>query len=262
MELLKWAIACLIAVASVTVTVFIFLYNNRRKKLEIDTRVESLIVARLGRQEQLEVRFNDRLVSSPYIIDFTAANIGHKDITSKDFDSDQPLKVNLGAEVVALLRIQENDQGRTLLADTLAGTLLVMPAKLQVGVRHQVRLLVDGQPEIDIDDNHPLIDTDVVIGADLRSREARVAKRTTNVVLGVCLVALLTMSTLIVLQKKLAIKTGTVWFVPDAIVSPHWAVIVFWAISLALLPVTILTLWTIFRPSRISRVARLSEPAD
>jgi hypothetical protein len=110
MELLKWSIGVLLAVTSIGVAVMIFRYNNQRKNLEIHTRCENLFVARVGQIDPIEVRYKGRLVENPYIIDFGVTNVGHKDIASKDFDSEMPLQVGIESEVIALMRADSEDR--------------------------------------------------------------------------------------------------------------------------------------------------------
>ncbi|MBY0440844.1 MAG: hypothetical protein K2Q25_01715 [Mycobacteriaceae bacterium] len=175
MELLRWIIGTLLGVASIVVGIIIYRYSNRRKRLQIHTRVENLFVASVGPKDPLEVRFNGRLVQNPYIVDFAATNIGHKAIASKDFDAEKPLEVGIGAEVIAQMRLPKASSSHLLQVGDDNTSVLVRPEKLAAGAHRHIRLLVAGKPDIIIPEDHPLIDTDVVTSDPKFKREKRIA---------------------------------------------------------------------------------------
>ncbi|VBA57638.1 hypothetical protein LAUMK191_04108 [Mycobacterium attenuatum] len=250
MELLKWVIGILLTLGSIVATIMIYRYTNRRKQLQIHTRIENLFVARVGPKDPLELRYEGRLVQNPYIIDFAASNTGHKDIASKDFDSEKPLQVGIHAEVIARMRIPQSGSSQILQVSDDSRSVLLQPSKIAKGAHYHIRLLVAGKPRIVIPEDHPLIDTDITTSDKKVERERKIAARFGMGVLALCFASFLTLESLLLFEKSFGLQRGSILFLDDGIVGPVWAVVVFWLIVVATILAGILTIFTMIDVKR------------
>ena len=159
-----------LAVASIGAGAYYFAYGKRRRKLEISALKASLITATARRENNLKVSFNEHHVGDPNIVTIKITNIGPKDIASKDFDAEKPVKIGLGALVVSRLQMHDNEIANFSEISEDSRHLLINPGKIAAGKTYSLRLLVDGDPRFELVDN-PLIDTDVINAQSEATRE-------------------------------------------------------------------------------------------
>jgi hypothetical protein len=200
MEFLKYGVGWFIGIVAVIAGAYYFFYNKRPNSLQIETSTKSMIVSGARRHGQLTVAYDGTKVRDPYLVEFAIVNSGHKDITSKDFDAEKPLRLAVGAKAVAPLESSEtsNDQPTALLRlDAEAGEVILGPAKLAVGEVHRLRLLVDGTPYISIIED-PLIDTKIELGESIADRKKS----------RVVIAALLSVFIILILQGSVALYNG------------------------------------------------------
>jgi hypothetical protein len=261
--ILFYAIGWLIAIAAIVANAIYFFYNKRRKKLVVNAIGKNLLLARIGSHDQLEVKFNDRLVRNPYIVDFSATNVGPKDIASKDFDADKPLEVHLDTEVIARLQIREDDRAPMLQIGDDSRTLLVTPARLAVGTRYQIRLLVDGSPTFSVDD-HPLIDTDVVFGVVERKRESKKLRRLLWINGAVLTATTVAYVALLFVAKKIRVVDGSLCFsLHNAAIGSRLAVFLLSFVVVTFLLIAVLSAFIVRRFMKISLLTEsATEPVE
>ncbi|MGY3553400.1 hypothetical protein [Williamsia sp. R60] len=240
MEFLKYGIGWLIGIAAAVASAYYFFYNKRLKSLQIESSLKSMIVAGVGHHGQLTVAYDGTKVRDPYFVEVAVVNSGHKDITSKDFDADKPLRISVRAKVVAPLQSSElvDAQPAAMRLDVEAGEVVVGPSKLAVGEVHQLRLLVDGYPKIAIVDN-PLIDTKIEFGE--RIKDQKVNRILTAAFLGFTLLVVLQISSSLFNNFEDEMNVVSVDFAGSSRVASPWGA-AFWAWANTLLVLGILLL--------------------
>ncbi|MGZ9827634.1 hypothetical protein ACXYTP_12065 [Tsukamurella ocularis] len=159
LEFLKFGMGPIIAIVAVLASLYYFIHNKKRKKISLEVRTQALMQpAARKHDDNLRMTFNDTLVTDPHIVEITIRNTGHKDVSSKDFDGDDPVTFTVSAPIVADL--PNSDLPSKIVTDKEAGKILVHPRKIAVREEIQTRFLVDGVPKIELE-NSPLLDTDI-----------------------------------------------------------------------------------------------------
>jgi hypothetical protein len=171
-DTLKIGLGPAIAVIGLVVGYYYFRANNRRKRILLDMRYLPLIASPLEAEAGFEVTVYQRVVQDPHVCEFKIENIGRKDVSSKDFDAEEPLQLKTGATVVTAMAIPESDAFSSLSYAAGGDTVEIEPTIFPVGKQFRARVLVDGKPEMKLH-RSTLVDTDIVAGTTLRSRIAR-----------------------------------------------------------------------------------------
>lgn len=202
MEFVKYGVGWIIAIVFGAAGIYYFLYNRRRKKVELNASWSSITVTLMRDNDALKVLFDDVEVGDPFIYALAVTNIGHKDISSKDFDADKPWRVNVGAKVVARLEISDEQPDKAFEIDPDDDRFIQLkPVKIAVGETLRIRVLVDGEPDSDYGDN-PLIDTDMVRGFLERARVLKARERFRKITISLSAVGLLSCLLILALPDK------------------------------------------------------------
>jgi hypothetical protein len=167
-ELLKVLVGPLLSATAIAFSYYSFVFNKRRKGLDLDAVPSRLIAAGVepGHDDKLAITYDGKTLTDPYTIDILLANVGQKDITSKDFDADKPLVINMGAEIRAPMRAPAAERGVPLDPDVIGGTIVIKPRLFSIREAHVARILVNGTPTISLSEK-VLIDTDIHTDATL-----------------------------------------------------------------------------------------------
>ncbi|MEV4207552.1 hypothetical protein [Nocardia salmonicida] len=148
----------LVGVIGFCFAVYAFKYNKRRKRLVVKAMYSKLITGHTGQlSDQIHVKYGDLDISDPHLVNITVWNVGAKDILAKDFDGDKPLKIEIGATVVALLQ----PDGPTLNSLVVADAVSIQPSLLVAGRRYVIPALVDGEPNTSVETSR-IADTDIL----------------------------------------------------------------------------------------------------
>ncbi len=156
---------------------YFFRYNKERKRLAIEVDSSKLVAEKMyALPEKISVQYDQITVVDPYIVTIQLVNSGKRDVSSKDFDGDKPLAVDLKTKIVALL----HTDSESLDVELDPSRVLVAPTLLVRGSSYVINVLVDGMPEVSFEKNR-LIETDVLSGDEL---ENRLQKRSRQLRLG------------------------------------------------------------------------------
>ncbi|MGV0628568.1 hypothetical protein [Mycobacteroides chelonae] len=216
-------ISWLIALGALVAGVYYFLYNKRRKTLELDANVTSLLASAATPREELEIRFKEQVVRDPHILDFHIRNAGPKDISTKDFDAEKPLQIKCDFTIVSRLEVLGAEDAPMVVVGEDSRSLLLMPYKIGAGCRYQMRALVDGKARLKIQDD-PLIDTNVVFGIPQRIKEYR---RLAALMIATALLAFVDVAAFACVHIfRDQVQTRTISFLGDMPTAPWWAVFV------------------------------------
>lgn len=181
-------IALLVTVLGICATFYYFRYNNRPKRLAFGVVVSKLIQDDdvSAPQHQIVVVHDEKSVTDPHLVAILLTNIGNKDIGTDDFDGKKPLCVDIGANVVAILK----PGSQTVDAKVENQKLLIEPTMLPRNKEFAVKLLVDGSPEVALEE-HRLLDTDIWDQRQ-RTEKAKNVRQRLRGVMRVCVVVMLT----------------------------------------------------------------------
>ncbi len=227
MEFLKygtgWAIAIVFGLASL----YYFRYGKRKKTLMLDVSAQRL-VAHAALSHGLVVSFNNDELREPYLLEFAVKNTGDKDVASKDFDADKPVKIDLGSAVKVVTLIDESlDETRPLQAKAGGRIIEILPSKIAASDEMTIQILLDGRPELSLAEN-PILDSKIVFGEQLRWSDLRKFLRQSVVGIVVSGLGLAAMIGLYFNHEALSI-TPTDWWMTG----PLWTVII-WTVSVVL----------------------------
>ncbi|OLT84040.1 hypothetical protein PXJ67_11880 [Mycobacteroides chelonae] len=241
-------VSWLIALAALVLGAYYFWSNNRRKTLELDVNLTPLLASKVESRDELEVRFNGLVIRDPIVVDFHIANTGQKDIASKDFDADKPLRVAFNSTIVSQLEVSDAENAPMLTIGSDSRSLLIVPHKIAAGHRYQTRVLVDGQVRLKVADD-PLIDTNVVIGDYQRLKEL---KRLVAVMgVSMSLVFLDLAGFLWMLVNRDRIEVRNIWLLGRVPSSPTWAA---WVMYSSPVVVAILVVAILYVVTRLRRI--------
>lgn len=157
MEILKYGVSWAIAIAFGLLSMYYFLHNKRRKQIQADVSFERLMSSV---PDGLSVSYNGTTVRDPYVLSLAVSNIGKKDVSSKDFDQEEPILFETGSTIVALLGDQDS---RIRIAEESASLVEIAAGKIGADSRFRIRVLTDGEPKVKLVAN-PMIDVDIVKG--------------------------------------------------------------------------------------------------
>lgn len=154
-----WAIAGILVTAVIGAIgiVVAIRYGNRRGKVALLTEVTPLIPSNLAKKAELEVTYRNIAVANPHLVRITLVNVGPRDIGTSHFDGGRPLQITLSSPIFGL--VSSNMPGRTLGSAVGGREIALTPGMLPRQRQWDVELIVDGNPEFDLD--MPLLDTDV-----------------------------------------------------------------------------------------------------
>ncbi|WP_100522580.1 hypothetical protein [Mycobacteroides abscessus] len=241
-------VSWLIALAGLFLGAYSFFYNNKRKALELDVKTTSLLTPTLHSRDGLEIRFDHQIVSDPHVVDLHMTNVGSKDIASKDFDDGQPVEIQLDCTVVSRLELPCIDQAPMLVVGPESRSFNVTPSKIAAGRHYQLRVLVEGRPQLTIM-NNPLIDTDVVIGINRRKQELRRLRLLPFIGFLLILIQAIGLTLLTVYRNQ--IQTQHMWLIGDFPIGPPWAMLVIYSIPAGIVISALLITYTSKRLKRI-----------
>lgn len=143
------AATLVVGLATVAVT---YLTRFARQRLEYNLRtVAPLLSAPDGVRDDLEVRHRGAKLEHPYIAEVVLAGSGRRDIPRTDFDNGDPIRLDLSAPIVELLRVQATDTASATPAPPVrvdGSALLVGPALIGRRQRIVITALVEGEPDL------------------------------------------------------------------------------------------------------------------
>lgn len=124
----QFVITTLVAVAVGALGAFATMRaSNPKRRLDYAALVNASLFAASHRQSSdLAVTYTGTPVGRPRIIELVLANAGRRDITAAQFHGGDPIKYDLGAEVVAVLEVSSSPPG------TVAPNVAVAPSSRQV----------------------------------------------------------------------------------------------------------------------------------
>lgn len=102
-----WALPVLVTLAIGGLGFYYFRHGNRRNRIVFDPTAQQLMASSYA--GEFEVKYASDSVSDPYIATVQFWNEGPKDIRKADFD--QPLRISIGARIVAIVDQQEDRFG-------------------------------------------------------------------------------------------------------------------------------------------------------
>ncbi|MFD4918890.1 hypothetical protein ACFWNR_37520 [Streptomyces virginiae] len=160
-------VALLVGAATVLITHRV---GTAGKRIDIGIRkVTALVRAPAGVEADLELRHRGRVVAAPQIVEIALSNRGRRDITRNDFDNNSPIRLGVGASVIAVLQSSSSSSHnppQPLTTDD--STLRFGPALIKRGQYISYSVLVDG-PEIALTCDAPLVDVKI---RELRSADS------------------------------------------------------------------------------------------
>ncbi|MCA0158332.1 hypothetical protein LB823_19210 [Tsukamurella sp. M9C] len=245
-EFLKYGVGWILAVTAIAASGYYFVYGKRRKKVEVDVQARGLVLASAKDHGELSVGFNGKAVVNPYVIDFSVRNVGHKDISTKDFDADGSLSFDVGAEIVASLLASGGVDGDRVAAGEGEKQIRVTPGKIATGQAFRARVLVDGEPSIAMAQN-PLIDTDLVLAEVQRAKQRKNEKRLLICAGSVSLAIAATVIVLMAFKEEFHIEVSGDGWNKGSITSPVWAVVLQWAFYVIVPGLSLVPLGLAFR---------------
>ena len=147
------ALATLVAVIIGLATIFLAMrvIPKRRLSYGIDL-VTSLLAAPSHTKGDLELRYKDSVLKSPYVVKVNMTVRGRQDIASEDYDDGRPLNLNLGCQIIELLEIESKPATAPVPPVTYEGTAIhVGPGLLVNRQKVTIAVLVDGgRPTLEI----------------------------------------------------------------------------------------------------------------
>ncbi|POH75165.1 hypothetical protein CVS27_00705 [Arthrobacter glacialis] len=132
-------------------------FGNRRRKLLFAWDAVQLIAGTSRAKGALEVSYGGTPVVDPYILQITLKNIGSADISSSHFDAMRNLEIVLPNGYLTVVDINSVDVEPDI--DQIANRIRIKPVLLRRGARVSLDVLVDGNPEVQLDS--PLQNTDI-----------------------------------------------------------------------------------------------------
>lgn len=124
----------------------------------IDT---SLLTASTRQAAHLSVTYGGTVVQRPRLVELELRNTGQRDITASMFHGGDPIKIDLGAEVVAVLDVEVAPEGATPPRVTSSGTAVeVHPSLLARRQSVILSILVDGR-RVTLSCRVPLVDVHI-----------------------------------------------------------------------------------------------------
>jgi hypothetical protein len=102
----------------------------------------------------IEVKRNGETLTDPFIVDISLKATGRHDIGSVDFDQGRPLSFSLGATTLAdVLEVTRHPEDGNVPDYTITedSRIQIGPDLLKRGTRIDLRMLVDGAPEVSLD---------------------------------------------------------------------------------------------------------------
>lgn len=199
-----WAGAgVVVAVVAVAATVWVTLaVGFPRRRLYY-----GLLAAPDGMRSDLELRHRGTLLADPHILTVELLSRGRKDITSDDFHDQQPLRLDVGARIVEVLKTASEPE--TVITPKVAtdGTALEIGPSL-ISRRHKITttVLTDGGTPF-VTCQSPLIQVQVHLRADELSSITSVAAALTA--LAAAVVAAAALATPVAVAPTPAGRTAT-----------------------------------------------------
>ncbi|PVB26988.1 hypothetical protein [Mycobacteroides abscessus] len=140
------------------------------------------------------------------------------------------------------------DQAPMLVVGPESRSFNVTPSKIAAGRHYQLRVLVEGRPQLTIM-NNPLIDTDVVIGINRRKQELRRLRLLPFIGFLLILIQAIGLTLLTVYRNQ--IQTQHMWLIGDFPIGPPWAMLVIYSIPAGIVISALLITYTSKRLKRI-----------
>jgi hypothetical protein len=164
----QFAITTLVAVAVGALGAFATLRaSNPKLRLSYRALINtSLLTASTRQAAHLSVTYGGTVVPRPRLVEVELRNAGRRDITASMFHGGDPIKFDLGADVIAVLDVDVQPGATTPPRVVATGTSVeVHPSLL---VRQQsivISVLVDGH-RTDLSCQAPLVDVEVRVGRE------------------------------------------------------------------------------------------------
>lgn len=148
------ALTTAIALAGLAVAVLATVYGRRallppKRQLNVypgSPPAPLLATPSLVDPNELKVTYQGAVLVAPHVVSIALVNTGRHDITSTSFDSGRPIRVDLGAAVVKVLKTTTRPPRGTDPTCSSSGTELVIdPSLFSVGQEFLVQVLTSGQ---------------------------------------------------------------------------------------------------------------------
>ncbi len=160
LELVGGIAGPLVGVAGLGAGYYYYSQGRRRNQLIITVEAQSWGEPDPQLSQGLLIRYDEQRINKPCFVTVSLTCAGPKDIVTTDFDSGKPLRIQLGAMIVAIPQINELELEKG------GGEIYVSPGLLPKGKTITVKLIADG----DVDEKttgivNPIINTDIVTKA-------------------------------------------------------------------------------------------------
>jgi hypothetical protein len=165
MDWIKIAVGPALAIIGL-VAGFYYFHANRRRTTVRFLVVAQRIISSKAAHGSLEVAYDGKTIKDPYLINIEILNTGPKDVRSKDFDQDAPLRVEIGVPIITLI-VDKAAKPNPINVSIDEEAIEIGPALLRKDERHTINAIVDGKPAPEVNAN--LADADVRISGSADS---------------------------------------------------------------------------------------------
>ena len=129
-------VALLVGLALVWVT---YIVGFPKRRLSYALRLVTPLLA-TGAAKDLELRHHDAVIAEPHVLEIELASRGRRDIPSSAFDGGEPIRLDVGTPIVALLQVTSEPAFLTFPKVAVEGTSLNIGPSL-IGPRQKVVLI-------------------------------------------------------------------------------------------------------------------------
>lgn len=128
----------------------------------------------------IEVIRNHQPLTEPHIVEISIENTGRHDIESAKFDLERPLRIEIGATLVDVLKVSTNPISRTIPTYAIDGpsSITVGPDLIKRRSRIEIQILADGIPELHCSEH--LIDTKLSTHVGISPENERLSAKRLN----------------------------------------------------------------------------------
>ena len=139
----------------------VHLVRSRRHKLFYGLPADTSVLTTPHGISDLELRRHGKVLAQPHVLEVQLISRGRKDIPSNAFDKGNPIRFDVGANIVELLEVTSEPKFIKSPKVTIVGTALNIGPNL-IGKRQKiaVTLLADGKPSLTC--QSPIKDVDVL----------------------------------------------------------------------------------------------------
>ena len=150
---------------------------NPKRRLLYGMPVEMPLL-NMSTRHGLEIRRDNQILVDPHVVKVTLRNEGRLDITSRSFDRDRPLTLDVGVKILDVLEVTTSKAYAVPIYYVAKTALKIGPDLIGRGQHLSFSLLVDGQrPRLTCPPPHPI---DIQID-ELKQLERRITKSSAGV---------------------------------------------------------------------------------